>query len=110
MIEFTMQLNHPLTDEEWNTLTDAELEHSKKIEFTTPSGKKVLFQKLSHGEWTKIKIIDYYKAVATCSVCGKRIALERKYMAFCPSCGADMRKDDESVMETEIEEIQDEGC
>ena len=51
---------------------------------------------VKHGKWIEIKIIDYYKAVATCSVCGKRMALERKYMNYCPHCGATMdRKDEE---------------
>lgn len=46
---FTMQLNSPITDEQWNAITDAELEHSNEIEFTTPSGKKVVFRKVREG-------------------------------------------------------------
>lgn len=93
MDEFKMELNSPITDEQWNAITDAELEHSKEIEFTTPSGKKVLFQKVKHGEWMRgDKMKDYpripYKPWMTyCSECG---AMSIILHNFCPDCGAVM--------------------
>ena len=50
--EFT--LNSPLTKEDWDKLSDAELEHTKKIWFMTPSGKKV--------EYIPMSVIDDIKA------------------------------------------------
>ena len=46
MNEFKFKLSHPITAEEWNLITDAELEHTNIVEFTTPSGKTVPFQKV----------------------------------------------------------------
>lgn len=43
--EFSFQLNHPLTEEDWNKITDAELEHTDEIIFHTPKGKEVVFVK-----------------------------------------------------------------
>lgn len=42
---FTLNLKHPLSDEDWAKITDAELEHTSEMVFTTPSGKKVKFIK-----------------------------------------------------------------
>lgn len=48
--EFT--LNSPLTDEDWDKITDAEFENSDRITFRTPSGKTVEFAKVSEEfEW-----------------------------------------------------------
>jgi len=43
--ECPFQLNHPLTEEDWNKITDAELEHTDEIIFHTPKGKEVVFVK-----------------------------------------------------------------
>ena len=97
MVEFTMQLNHPLTEEEWNTLTDAELEHSKEIEFTTPSGKKVLFQKMNRGKWIP-QWTEEWRAVPmgyACSLCGESVFMGLKPLNYCPNCGARMDLTDE---------------
>lgn len=91
MAEFTMQLNSPITDEQWNAITDAELEHSKEIEFTTPSGKKVLFQKVRHGKWMHKEITADFHVVGQCSICKER----RRIDNFCPNCGAKMKSDGE---------------
>ena len=40
---FTLHLNNPLTEEDWDKLTDAELEHTERIWYSTPSGKRVEF-------------------------------------------------------------------
>jgi hypothetical protein len=89
MAEFTMQLNSPITDEQWNAITDAELEHSKGIEFTTPRGKKVLFQKVQHGKWISGSGVDSVR----CGCCHKNYdwSSQAQYYNFCPNCGADMR-------------------
>lgn len=47
-----MTLHNPLTDEEWRSLTDAELENTTRLYFETPSGKKVEFTKKTPGAFT----------------------------------------------------------
>ena len=93
MDEFTFKLSHPITDEEWNLITDAELERTNDIEFTTPSGKKVLFQKVKHGRWEPlVRTIGGERYVGdVCSVCGdwQDIGIHN----YCPHCGARMDGD-----------------
>lgn len=43
--EFTFKLDYPLTQKQIDVITDAELEHTSKIWFTTRSGKEVEFVK-----------------------------------------------------------------
>lgn len=45
MSETTLELNHPLTPEQWDKITDAEMEKTDSVTFTTPSGKRVEFVK-----------------------------------------------------------------
>lgn len=43
-----------------------------------------------HGEWVDIENgIEY--DWATCSICGGRTMMARRYYPFCPHCGADIR-------------------
>ena len=44
---FELALSNPLTQEDWDKLTDVELEKTEKMWFKTPSGKKVEFIPLS---------------------------------------------------------------
>lgn len=44
-IEFTMELESPMTKEDWEKITDVEMERTDKIVFTTPSLKEVEFVK-----------------------------------------------------------------
>lgn len=45
MSDLTLQLNNPITEEQWDAITDVDFEHTKSIEFTTKHGKKVTFYK-----------------------------------------------------------------
>lgn len=90
-----MQLNSPITDEQWNIITDAELERSDEIEFTTPSGKKVMYAKVRHGKWDDKRVAFYRK----CSECGATIKntlshvfldYDIRDLHYCPNCGAKM--------------------
>lgn len=45
--EGTLELNSPLSKEDWGKLTDVELEKSDHIWFTTPSGKRIDYIKAS---------------------------------------------------------------
>lgn len=40
---FEIELNNPLTKEDWDKIADTELEKTEKIWFKTPSGKKIEF-------------------------------------------------------------------
>ena len=53
MIELSFTLNNPLTEEDWNKISDAEFEHTNSITFKTPKGKAVTFVK--QLEWIPIK-------------------------------------------------------
>lgn len=50
--EYEFTLNSPLTDEDWDKITDTEFEHTDRISFRTKSGKTVEFAKVSEEfEW-----------------------------------------------------------
>lgn len=83
----------PISEEVFNKITDAEWELSDSFWITTPSGKKIEFEKKRpQGEWIKWNFKTFgamgdweYK----CSNCEKVYGGEYN---FCPNCGADMRK------------------
>lgn len=45
MGEITLQLNSPLTDEQWDTIMDIDFDHTDRITFHTKHGKEVEFVK-----------------------------------------------------------------
>lgn len=45
MGEITIQLNSPLTDEQWDTIEDVDFDHTDRITFHTKHGKEVEFVK-----------------------------------------------------------------
>ena len=47
MNEFTLTLNNPLTEEQWDIITDVDFEHTSEITFHTKHGKEVVFVKKS---------------------------------------------------------------
>ena len=58
---FELHLNSPLTKEDWDKITDAELEHTTKITYETPSGKKVVFIPLEKIKSDIGSLIDNYQ-------------------------------------------------
>ena len=42
---FEFTLHNPLTKEDWNKISDAELEHTESITFQTPQGRQVKYIK-----------------------------------------------------------------
>ena len=56
MFEGTLELNSPISKEDWDKLTDVELEVSDHIWFTTPSGKRVDYVKADVLEQIKTEI------------------------------------------------------
>ena len=93
METITMKLNSPITDEQWNIITDAELERSDEIEFTTPSGKKVMYAKVRHGKWIYCRSRSNGTKQYQCSECGKHMWTMDKFLKeekYCFKCGARM--------------------
>lgn len=103
-IEFT--LNSPLTDEDWDKITDAEFEKTDRVTFRTKSGKTVEFVKRKKGEW--IKMSDSDGIYWACSECGENLPRINNFepqfdlfprlesidkTKYCPNCGADLRKE-----------------
>ena len=88
-----LMINSPITEEQWDILTDTELEHTVKMYFHTKRGKDVEFAKVVHGHW--IDMGDFEQ----CSAC-KATRLKEfnsfygKVMwirtAYCSCCGAKM--------------------
>ena len=79
-----LSLNSPITREQWDRITDVELERTEEITFRTPSGKEVPFRKVKYGEWQG----------TVCSNCGANVS-DYYDCDFCPKCGADMRGETE---------------
>lgn len=91
----------PLSREEIDIITDAEFEHTDKVMFQTPKGKKVTFVKERLGEWLFHKDVGklsgiVYSEYHTCSVCGERAIEDGDWedvlSDFCPNCGARMKE------------------
>lgn len=47
MDEMTFTLNSPITEEQWDAITDVDFEHTNEITFHTKHGKEVKFVKAS---------------------------------------------------------------
>lgn len=45
--EFTLTLNSPITEKQWDAITDVDFEHTNEITFHTKHGKEVVFVKKS---------------------------------------------------------------
>lgn len=90
MDEMTLTLNSPLTEEQWDAITDVDLENTPRIMFRTKHGQEVWYEKRKTGKW--IERWHENKHVIgdmACSVCGAQMLLT--YPRFCPYCGAEMR-------------------
>lgn len=85
-INLTLKLHHPLTEEEWDTLTDADLE-TDYIEFHTKHGKTVKFAKLKEARWEPV-FTDY--VLPTRYICSNCSGTAKPTAHFCPWCGAKM--------------------
>lgn len=100
----TFRLNSPITEEQWDAITDVDFEHTDRIWFSTKHGKEVEFVKRKKGKWNA-----YYHGVSedpvftySCNQCGYSAPYglyggkySQKKWAYCPNCGADMRGEQE---------------
>jgi len=61
MDEMTLTLNSPITEEQWDAITDVDFEHTNEITFYTKHGKEVKFVKASaQPEIIRCKDCEYY--------------------------------------------------
>jgi len=88
----TLTLNSPITEEQWDAITDVDFDNTDEIYFHTKRGKEVYFVKRKNGKW--ICSDDLYET-AVCSCCGWDTTEPwqhiKNWFEFCPHCGADMR-------------------
>lgn len=80
---------YPISKEEFYKITDAEWEHSDNFWITTPSGKKIEFEKKRpQGAWERDDEHSITFDIFKCSHCG---GWGHTHFKFCPNCGASMR-------------------
>ena len=108
--KITLELNSPITEEQWDIISDVDFDHTDEITFYTKHGKEVTFVKSDGGGWTnqperkKGKWIQKEKCYPEiekqmdyryeCSECGfSDIHNATLKVPFCWHCGAAMRGD-----------------
>jgi DNA-directed RNA polymerase subunit RPC12/RpoP len=87
MDEITLTLNSPITEDQWDALTDVDFDNTEEIYFHTKHGKEVCFVKRRKGKWVKLYAGNY-----KCSECGAWWGNDDNKMVedfkFCPNCGS----------------------
>ena len=90
-LKFT--LHHPITEEEWDAITDVDFDHTEEIFFHTKHGKEVTFVKRKKGKWIKDEeqSANHVEPIFICSSCNNYEAwgLE-ECTPYCPNCGVRM--------------------
>ena len=89
MDKLQLTLHNPLTEEEWDLITDVDFDNTEEITFHTKHGKEVKFVKQKTGHWI-IKKDNEGRTYGECSVCGA--VQHAGKINFCYECGSDMRK------------------
>ena len=106
MDEMTLTLSNPITEEQFDAITDVDFDNTDRIWFHTKHGKDVEFVKRKKGEWIKRDVSRQIHGISCsapnyqCSVCKKwwfHNGEGLKWYKFCPECGADMRGDDHDL-------------
>lgn len=87
MTQYQLTLNSPMTKEDWNKITDANMEYTKSVTFQTEGGKEVEFVKVVRCKDCK----HYYQNF--CGFCG----LLRKEHAADWFCADGKRRDDNGI-------------
>ena len=91
MDEMTLTLNSPITEEQWDALTDVDFDNTDEIYFHTKHGKEVYFVKRKTGNWIEHNPHKWGLGIVfECSECGERIDCETSN--FCPNCGTKMEE------------------
>jgi len=93
MDEMTLELNSPITEEQWDILEDVDFDNTESICFHTKHGKEVEFVKRKKGKWVSDDAI-FGGVPYHCDQCGEKTLttiMGKPRWNFCPNCGADMR-------------------
>ena len=61
--EFEFTLHSPLTKEDWEKISDAELENTMSVTFQTPSGRQVKYIKSDMLDKIKAEIESKYESI-----------------------------------------------
>lgn len=92
-LELTLQLNSPITDEQFEAIQDINFEHVDSVQFHLKNGKDVDFKKVIKGKWIETPDDPLYNGY--CSVCGfKSVLYETDVLGlnYCPNCSAQMMR------------------
>lgn len=95
MAEHKLELHSPLTEEDWDLITDVDLDHTPSVMFHTKHGKDVEYVKVKHGRWLDAEPAPWGQVYETCSECGIRQTLDKGKDNFCGVCGAQMDEQQE---------------
>lgn len=104
MDDISLILNSPITEEQWDDITDVDFESTNIIKFLTKHDKEVEFIKLHRGRWVEVGgyCTPGGDPVWCCSECGKGIHvygiehgtygadIADHQWVTCPNCGAVM--------------------
>lgn len=86
-------LNSPITEEQWDAITDVDFEHANKIWFHTKHGKIVEFAKVVLGHWENTPIPIWLRNNTTRTYyfkCNKCSSTSWNRDNYCSHCGAKM--------------------
>ena len=89
---FEFTLNNPLTEEQWDQITDVDFDRTDRIWFHTKHGKEVEFTKIRHGYWIDMDEQSYTWKIR-CSCCGHErsmMSTQGEYPNYCENCGCRM--------------------
>lgn len=91
--ELSFTLNSPLTEEDWDAISDVDFDNTNEITFHTKHGKEVTFVKKSEQpprKLTHFVLLSrfYDPPVYQCTWC-KKIHKDITGYSFCPACGAE---------------------
>lgn len=97
-IEMKLMLNSPITEEQWDAITDVDFDHTSEIMFRTKHGKEVTFVKRPTGHWIE-REETYGDLYYECSECKEPFVLidgtpQDNLYNYCPNCGARMEGTD----------------
>lgn len=92
MDEITLELNSPITEKQWDEITDVDFDHTDIIWFYTKNGKYVEFVKRKTGRWIPVTNGRGGYECDQCHNYAPAYQTGADYLTnFCPCCGADMR-------------------
>lgn len=90
--KFTFTLKNPITDEQWDKITDADFVHTDRIWSETKNGKVEFLRASEQPERKSGRWIDAQYPFSKCSICECYFDTANNIGNFCPNCGAKMEE------------------